>query len=67
MDFLDLCNASSDLSEEEKAAELLPIHVQQCYVLSRLGNLEGAEAVASSISPKESAIPVPFRLLTDIS
>ncbi|KAI4205570.1 MAG: hypothetical protein LQ350_000349 [Teloschistes chrysophthalmus] len=49
----DLCNASSDLSEEEKAAELLPIHVQQCYVLSRLGNLEGAEAVASSISPKD--------------
>ncbi|KAL9580280.1 MAG: hypothetical protein Q9203_006364 [Teloschistes exilis] len=42
----DLCNASSDLSEEEKAAELLPIQVQQCYVLSRLGNLEGAEAVA---------------------
>lgn len=64
---LDLCNASSDLSEEEKAAELLPIQVQQCYVLSRLGNLEGAEAVASEISPKESAGSVSSGILTDIS
>ncbi|KAL8684608.1 MAG: hypothetical protein Q9218_008219, partial [Villophora microphyllina] len=49
----DLCNASGDLSEEEKAAELLPIRVQQLYVLSRLGNVEGAEAVASEITPND--------------
>ena len=33
----DLCEASEDLSPEEKKVELLPIIVQHIYVLSRLG------------------------------
>ena len=45
----DLCNALEDLSEDEKAAELLPIAVQQVYVLSRLGRTEEAEQVATTI------------------
>ncbi|PZD25282.1 SRP72 domain containing protein [Pyrenophora tritici-repentis] len=45
----DLCNALSDLSEEEKQAELLPITVQQVYVLIQLGKLDEAEELATKI------------------
>ncbi|KAF1847410.1 uncharacterized protein K460DRAFT_306547 [Cucurbitaria berberidis CBS 394.84] len=45
----DLCNALSDLSDAEKQAELLPITVQQVYVLTQLGKIEDAEKLASSI------------------
>lgn len=40
----DLCEASEDLSPDEKKAELLPIILQHIYVLSKLGN--GSEAAA---------------------
>ncbi|KAI8942061.1 hypothetical protein NX059_000160 [Plenodomus lindquistii] len=45
----DLCNALSDLSEAEKQAELLPITVQQVYVLTQLGKIDEAEQLATSI------------------
>lgn len=45
----DLCNALSDLSEEEKQAELLPILVQQVYVLTQMGKIDEAEELATSI------------------
>ena len=45
----DLCNALEDLSEEEKQTELVPITVQQVYVLSKLGKLEEAEQLAQRI------------------
>lgn len=45
----DLCNAASELSEAEKQAELLPITVQQVYVLTQLGKIDDAEALATSI------------------
>ncbi|KAH4046900.1 signal recognition particle subunit SRP72 [Parastagonospora nodorum] len=45
----DLCNAASDLSESEKQAELMPITVQQVYVLTQLGKIDEAEALASDI------------------
>ena len=45
----DLCNALSDLSEAEKQSELLPITVQQIYVLTQLGKLDEAEKLATSI------------------
>lgn len=45
----DLCNALSDLSDAEKQAELLPITVQQIYVLTQLGKLDDAEELATSI------------------
>lgn len=45
----DLCNAASELSETEKQAELLPITVQQVYVLTQLGKIDQAEALATSI------------------
>jgi signal recognition particle subunit SRP72 len=44
-----LCNALSDLSEAEKQAELLPITVQQVYVLTQLGRIEDAENLATAI------------------
>ncbi|KAF1917429.1 hypothetical protein BDU57DRAFT_493396 [Ampelomyces quisqualis] len=45
----DLCDAASELSEAEKQAELLPITVQQVYVLTQLGKMDEAEALATTI------------------
>ncbi|MCJ1246049.1 Signal recognition particle core component [Trapelia coarctata] len=49
----DLCASSDELSDGEKTAELLPISVQQLYVLSLLGKLEQAEALAAEIAVEE--------------
>ncbi|OTA78137.1 hypothetical protein M434DRAFT_402287 [Hypoxylon sp. CO27-5] len=51
----DLCEASEDLSAEEKKSELLPILVQHAYVLARLG--KEADAVALQNSLVASEIP----------
>ena len=48
----DLCNALEDLSEEDKKTELLPITVQQVYVLAKLDKLEEAEKLAQSIDAR---------------
>ncbi|MCJ1287022.1 Signal recognition particle core component [Xylographa opegraphella] len=48
----DLCSLS-DLSEDLKSDELLPIKVQQLYVLNTLGQKEEAERLASDITLKE--------------
>lgn len=45
----DLCEASEDLSADEKKAELLPIMVQHAYVLARLGKETEAAALHKSI------------------
>ncbi|SMY22579.1 unnamed protein product [Zymoseptoria tritici ST99CH_1A5] len=45
----DLCSAVEDMSEDEKEAELLPIVVQQIYVLAKLGRSEEAEALAKGL------------------
>ncbi|KAF1938292.1 hypothetical protein EJ02DRAFT_446910 [Clathrospora elynae] len=45
----DLCNALSDLSDAEKEAELLPITVQQVYVLTQMGKVDEAEELAAKI------------------
>ncbi|EHA57026.1 hypothetical protein MCOR02_004388 [Pyricularia oryzae] len=45
-----LCEASEELSEEEKQAELIPILVQASYVLTRLGKNDAAIECQSSIS-----------------
>ncbi|KAF2100378.1 hypothetical protein NA57DRAFT_73989 [Rhizodiscina lignyota] len=49
----DLCNASDELSDEEKKAELLPIMVQHVFVLVRQGRLEEAEKLSSEISSSD--------------
>ncbi|KAJ5319341.1 hypothetical protein MYU51_013399 [Penicillium brevicompactum] len=46
----NICRTSEDLSPEDKAAELLPINVQQLYVLIRLGKLDEAEVLLKDIS-----------------
>ena len=50
---VDLCNALDELTEQEKTAELLPISVQQLYLLSKLGKTEEADKLASDISFQE--------------
>ena len=49
----DLCQASDDLSEDEKKAELLPILVQHTYVLHRLGKQDEAVALQKLIAVAE--------------
>lgn len=49
----DLCNALDDLTDEEKISELVPINVQQLYVVSKLGKVEEAEMLASGIVIEE--------------
>jgi len=49
----DLCEASEDLSNEEKAAEILPIAVQQVYALTQLGKLDEAAALQNSLQLSE--------------
>ncbi|KAI9931274.1 hypothetical protein ASPWEDRAFT_229844 [Aspergillus wentii DTO 134E9] len=46
----ELCRTSEDLTPEDRAAELLPIAVQQLYVLVRQGKSEEAESVLEEIS-----------------
>ncbi|KXJ92794.1 hypothetical protein Micbo1qcDRAFT_160613 [Microdochium bolleyi] len=45
----DLCEASEDLTSDEKKAELLPIIIQHAYVLARLGKDGEAAALQKSI------------------
>ncbi|KAI0909474.1 hypothetical protein F4823DRAFT_562903 [Ustulina deusta] len=51
----DLCEASEDLSPDEKKAELLPIIVQHIYVLSQLG--KDSEAAGLQKLVVQSDIP----------
>lgn len=48
--YLDLCSALDELSDHEKAAEIIPICAQQLFVLSRLGKTDEAERIASDIA-----------------
>ena len=45
----DLCQ-SSELSEEEKRDEILPITVQQLFVLTSLGKYEQADSLLKELS-----------------
>jgi signal recognition particle subunit SRP72 len=47
--FTDLCNATTDLTDTEKEAEILPMTVQQVYVLTQMGKFEEAEKISASI------------------
>lgn len=48
-----LCDASDDLSEEDKQAEMQPILAQQAYVYSRLGKVKEALDLLNSIGTEE--------------
>lgn len=48
-----LCEASEDLSDEERQVELIPILVQHVYVLIRQGKLDEGAQLQSSISISE--------------
>jgi signal recognition particle subunit SRP72 len=46
---VELCLAADDLSEEAQKEELLPIMVQQVYVLARQGKTEEAKKLCQSL------------------
>ncbi|KAF1962019.1 hypothetical protein CC80DRAFT_202101 [Byssothecium circinans] len=46
---ISLCNALEDISDEEKAAEILPMTVQHIYILTQMGKLEDAEKLAATL------------------
>jgi signal recognition particle subunit SRP72 len=50
---LELCRTSEDLTPEDRAAELLPIAVQQLYVLISQGKSEEAGSILDEITVKE--------------
>jgi signal recognition particle subunit SRP72 len=62
----DLCLSSDVLSEDEKNDELLPITVQQLYVLSSQGKKEQAESLLSEISIAEYATTSPCLLCSNL-
>ncbi|KAK5228776.1 Signal recognition particle subunit SRP72 [Exophiala xenobiotica] len=49
----ELCKHSEDLTDQQKTDELLPIYVQQLYVLLCLGKNSEAEALAAEINVEE--------------
>ncbi|KAK3995631.1 hypothetical protein QBC44DRAFT_348195 [Cladorrhinum sp. PSN332] len=46
----DLCEATDDLGEAEKKAELVPILIQQAYVFTRLGKTDDAASIQKLIA-----------------
>lgn len=50
-----LCDASDDLSEEDKEAEMQPILVQQAYVYARLGKEKEAQDLLALTRTEEGA------------
>ena len=48
-----LCASLDGLPDSEKTAEILPIQVQQLYVLGKLGKTAEAEKLASEIAVQE--------------
>lgn len=47
--YIDLCNATTDLTDAEKEAETLPMTVQQVYVLTQMGKIDEAEQLSTTI------------------
>jgi len=64
----DLCESLDELSDDEKRAEVLPIMVQQAYVLTKLGKLEEAEALQKMIQIAEYVIllVISSKILTNL-
>lgn len=56
---LRLCDASEDLTEEDKQAEMRPILAQQAYVYAKLGNLKEALDLYRSLEATEYETPSP--------
>jgi signal recognition particle subunit SRP72 len=46
----ELCKTSDDLSSEDKVTEMLPISVQELYILIKQGKLEQAEEIVKEIT-----------------
>lgn len=49
----DLCDATDNLTEEDKKIEMLPIILQQAYVLARMGKKEEAVALQKGVEDYE--------------
>ena len=50
---VDVCLSNDELTDQEKAAEVLPMRVQQLYVLTQLGRFDEAERLALQIFAQE--------------
>jgi signal recognition particle subunit SRP72 len=46
---IDRCNEAEDMSDAEKKAEILPMKVQQVYILTQMGKIDEAEKLATTI------------------
>lgn len=66
---IELCRTSEDLTPEDRAAELLPIAVQQLYVLIKQGKSEEAESILEEMTVKEyvPTIGNPLKLTRSVS
>lgn len=51
----ELCKHSDDLTDQQKAEELLPISVQQLFVLLSLGKITEAESLAGEIHVEDAS------------
>ncbi|PNY28030.1 Signal recognition particle subunit SRP72 [Tolypocladium capitatum] len=52
-----LCDASDDLTDQDKKAELKPILAQQAYVFAKLGNTQRALGLYQSLDTADDADP----------
>lgn len=50
---IELCESSEELLAQEKKMELRPMKVQKLYLLSMMGKMEKAEALAADIAIEE--------------
>jgi signal recognition particle subunit SRP72 len=62
----DLCDALEDLTEAEKKAEILPILVQQVYVLTQLGKIDEAEKLCSDLPIAEYVSTSPSMIWANV-
>jgi signal recognition particle subunit SRP72 len=47
---LTLCDASDELTEQDKAGERKPILAQQAFVMAKMGNMDRAKELYRSIN-----------------
>lgn len=63
---IELCEASDELSPEDKKVELLPIKIQEIHVYLQQGKIEEGEALIRGIDFSEYVHPTPrLGLLSD--
>lgn len=57
---LKLCVSATDLREEQKRNELLPIIVQQAYIISKQGRQEESAKICENVTVDRYVLPKKF-------